>query len=164
MPTDIKIIIESLRKKIREHDYKYYVITEPAVSDEEYDKLVKKLEKLEAEHPELITPDSPTQRVGKDLTKRIDELMKLYMQPEDLKGIHGSSQYLTSALGRANNLLRRSVGPAGENAMNAVRHAQNELQEVLDEVNAFVEVDWVAYKNEIGKIEIDLFKEVEKVD
>ena len=69
MPSDIKIKIESLRKKIREHDYKYYVLTEPAVSDEEYDKLVKKLEKLEAEHPNLITPDSPTQRVGKDLTK-----------------------------------------------------------------------------------------------
>lgn len=69
MATDIKTIIESLRKKIREHDYKYYILTEPAVSDEEYDKLVKKLENLELEHPELITPDSPTQRVGKDLTK-----------------------------------------------------------------------------------------------
>ncbi len=72
MPPDIKIKIESLRKKIREHDYKYYVLTEPAVSDEEYDKLVKKLEKLEAEHPNLITPDSPTQRVGKDLTKNFN--------------------------------------------------------------------------------------------
>jgi DNA ligase (NAD+) len=69
MPSDIKIKIKSLRKKIREHDYKYYVLTEPAVSDEEYDKLIKELEKLEAEHPELIIPDSPTQRVGKDLTK-----------------------------------------------------------------------------------------------
>jgi len=69
MPSDIKIQIESIRKKIREHDYKYYVLTEPSVSDEEYDKLVKKLEKLEAEHPELITSYSPTQRVGKDLTK-----------------------------------------------------------------------------------------------
>jgi DNA ligase (NAD+) len=69
MPSDIKIKIESLRKKIRENDYKYYVLAEPSVSDEEYDKLVKKLENLEAEHPGLITTDSPTQRVGKDLTK-----------------------------------------------------------------------------------------------
>ena len=69
MPSDIKIQSESLRKKIREHDYKYYVLAEPSVSDEKYDKLLKKLEKLEAEHPKLITPDSPTQRVGKDLTK-----------------------------------------------------------------------------------------------
>ena len=44
-------------------------LAEPSISDEEYDKLVKKLEKLEAENPKLITPDSPTQRVGKDLTK-----------------------------------------------------------------------------------------------
>jgi DNA ligase (NAD+) len=61
--------IESLREKIREHDYKYYVLTQPVVSDKEYDDLVKKLEKLEKENPHLITPDSPTQRVSNDLTK-----------------------------------------------------------------------------------------------
>jgi len=61
--------IEELRELIREHDYKYYVLAEPSVSDEEYDKLVKKLEKREQENPHLITSDSPTQRVGKDLTK-----------------------------------------------------------------------------------------------
>ncbi len=61
--------IENLREKIREHDYKYYVLAEPSISDQEYDKLIKELEKLEEEHPEFITPDSPTQRVGKDLTK-----------------------------------------------------------------------------------------------
>jgi DNA ligase (NAD+) len=61
--------IEQLRELIREHDYKYYVLTEPSISDNEYDDLIKELEKLEAENPHLITPDSPTQRVGKDLTK-----------------------------------------------------------------------------------------------
>ena len=61
--------IENLRDKIREHDYKYFVLAEPSISDQEYDKLIKELEKLEKEHPEFITPDSPTQRVGKDLTK-----------------------------------------------------------------------------------------------
>ena len=61
--------IEELREKIRENDYKYYVLAEPSISDEEYDRLVKDLEKLEAENPHLVTPDSPTQRVGKDLTK-----------------------------------------------------------------------------------------------
>ncbi|MEJ2614647.1 MAG: NAD-dependent DNA ligase LigA [Ignavibacteriaceae bacterium] len=61
--------IENLREQIREHDYKYYVLADPSVSDEEYDKLIKDLEKLEKENPNLITPDSPTQRVGKDLTK-----------------------------------------------------------------------------------------------
>lgn len=62
--------IEQLREQIRDHDYKYYVLTEPAISDEEYDKLLKELEKLEYENPDLVTPDSPTQRVAKDLTKQ----------------------------------------------------------------------------------------------
>ena len=61
--------IERLREKIREHDYKYYVLAEPSISDEEYDKLMSELEKLEKKNTNLITPDSPTQRVGKDLTK-----------------------------------------------------------------------------------------------
>ena len=69
MSSTLEKKIEELRKEIREHDYKYYVLTEPSVSDEYYDKLVKELEKLENDNPHLITPDSPTQRVGKDLTK-----------------------------------------------------------------------------------------------
>jgi len=69
MPGKIEKEIEELRELIREHDHMYYVLSEPVISDEEYDKLIKKLEKLEAENPTLITPDSPTQRVGKDLTK-----------------------------------------------------------------------------------------------
>ncbi len=69
MPSAIEKKIEALREQIREHDYKYYVLAQPAISDREYDKLINKLEALEAEHPELITPDSPTQRVGSDLTK-----------------------------------------------------------------------------------------------
>ncbi len=63
-----KKIIE-LRRLINENDYKYYVLAEPAISDKQYDELVKELENLENENPQLITPDSPTQRVGKDLTK-----------------------------------------------------------------------------------------------
>ncbi len=69
MNSDIEKEIAKLREIIHEHDYRYYVLAEPTISDEEYDSLVKKLEKLEAENPHLITPDSPTQRVGKDLTK-----------------------------------------------------------------------------------------------
>ncbi|MGB5286929.1 MAG: NAD-dependent DNA ligase LigA, partial [Ignavibacteriaceae bacterium] len=61
--------IGSLREQIRRYDYDYYILAQPTISDEKYDKLLKELEKLEAENPELITPDSPTQRVGSDLTK-----------------------------------------------------------------------------------------------
>ncbi len=58
-----------LRKEIDHHNYRYYVLADPEISDREYDELYKKLEKLEREHPELVTPDSPTQRVGDILTK-----------------------------------------------------------------------------------------------
>ncbi len=58
-----------LRDVLRFHEYRYYVLDEPLVSDYEYDQLFKCLEKLEAEHPDLITPTSPTQRVAKGLTK-----------------------------------------------------------------------------------------------
>src|SRR5215471_8225870 len=56
--------IESLRDEIRHHEYRYYVLDDPEISDVEFDRLMNELKKLEAEHPELITRDSPTQRVG----------------------------------------------------------------------------------------------------
>lgn len=56
--------IEKLREEIREHDRKYYVNAQPSISDQEYDRLLDRLKQLESEHPESITPDSPTQRVG----------------------------------------------------------------------------------------------------
>ena len=56
--------IEKLRDEIRHHDELYYVQDSPEITDREYDQLLETLQKLEAEHPELITPDSPTQRVG----------------------------------------------------------------------------------------------------
>jgi DNA ligase (NAD+) len=61
---DVEQKIETLREKIRHHEYRYFVLDEPEISDFDFDKLVEQLKKLEAEHPELITPDSPTQRVG----------------------------------------------------------------------------------------------------
>jgi len=69
MSKQVEKRIEELREQIREHDYKYYVLFEPTINDQEYDLLIKELEKLEDENPDFITPDSPTQRVGKDLTK-----------------------------------------------------------------------------------------------
>lgn len=56
--------IETLREKIRHHEYLYYVLDQPEISDPEFDRLMQQLKDLEAQHPSLITPDSPTQRVG----------------------------------------------------------------------------------------------------
>jgi DNA ligase (NAD+) len=56
--------VAELRQLIAEHEYRYYVLDDPVISDAEFDKLFRKLQQLEAQYPELITPDSPTQRVG----------------------------------------------------------------------------------------------------
>ncbi len=61
---DIQTDIDSLRDEIRRHEYRYYVLDDPEISDAEFDRLMNELKKLEAAHPELITSDSPTQRVG----------------------------------------------------------------------------------------------------
>ena len=55
---------EALAQELREHDYRYYVLDDPTITDAEYDRLRRELESLEQQYPELITPDSPTQRVG----------------------------------------------------------------------------------------------------
>ena len=60
----IKDQLNKLRQAINEHNYRYYMLDDPSVSDAKYDSLFQELKKLEAAHPELITPDSPTQRVG----------------------------------------------------------------------------------------------------
>lgn len=64
MAADVAAEIARLRELIRYHDYRYYVLAAPEISDLEYDRLMQRLQALEAEHPELVTPDSPTQRVG----------------------------------------------------------------------------------------------------
>ena len=56
--------LETLREKIRHHEYRYYVLDDPEISDADFDKLMNELKRLEAEHPALVTRDSPTQRVG----------------------------------------------------------------------------------------------------
>ena len=61
--------VEALCKELREHDYRYYVLAEPTISDEQYDKLMRELQGLEQAYPELRSPDSPTQRVGGEPTK-----------------------------------------------------------------------------------------------
>ena len=61
---EIEERVRQLREEIEYHNYRYYVLDDPVISDAEYDELMQKLQRLEEQHPELITPDSPTQRVG----------------------------------------------------------------------------------------------------
>uniref|UniRef100_A0A7C4GGJ5 DNA ligase n=1 Tax=Fervidobacterium thailandense TaxID=1008305 RepID=A0A7C4GGJ5_9BACT len=64
VPEKVRQEVEKLRKEIEYHNYRYYVLASPVISDEEYDRLMKRLMELEEKYPELRTPDSPTQRVG----------------------------------------------------------------------------------------------------
>ncbi len=86
-------LAEKLRRVIRYHDYKYYVQASPVISDYQYDKLFHALEALEETHPEIVTPDSPTQRIAPAFTgefekvKHLAEMISLEntYSPEDLK-------------------------------------------------------------------------------
>ena len=66
--------VQQLREEIDRHNYRYHVLDDPVVSDAHYDDLMKQLSELEAEHPELVTPDSPTQRVGAAPLEGFDEV------------------------------------------------------------------------------------------
>src|SRR5580692_9319618 len=63
-PDDPRKEAENLREAIRHHEHQYYVLDAPEISDAEYDALMRQLQAIETEHPELATPDSPTRRVG----------------------------------------------------------------------------------------------------
>lgn len=72
---EIQKKIEELREKIEYHNYRYYVLDSPEISDYEYDLLLRELERLEKENPEFITPDSPTQRIGGEPLKKFENFV-----------------------------------------------------------------------------------------
>lgn len=74
MEDKIKKQYKLLKEELLKHNYKYYIEASPEISDREYDKLYKELEKLEQNHPELIEIDSPTQRVGNEITKKFNKI------------------------------------------------------------------------------------------
>ena len=74
VPDKIKKEIEQLRKKLRYNNYRYYVLNQPEISDYEFDRLMKKLQDLEGQYPELQDPNSPTQRVGGKPVKEFDNV------------------------------------------------------------------------------------------
>ena len=75
MDANIKEQIEQLRRVLNEHNHNYYVLNSPTISDKEFDELLRKLQDLEAAHPELYDPYSPTQRVGSDITQGFKQVV-----------------------------------------------------------------------------------------
>jgi DNA ligase (NAD+) len=147
---DIEKKIEAFRDKIRHHEYRYYVLDDPEISDAEFDQLMIQLKKLEAEHPSLITPDSPTQRVGGkpregvvkaahsspmlslDNTYSVDELRNWERRVHDLSGrkdidyvcelkLDGMSLALLYENGRLVRGITRGDGTIGEDVTLNVR-------------------------------------------
>ena len=70
--------IEQLRKELHEHNYRYYVLNQPTIGDQEFDFLMHELQDLEAKHPEMADPNSPTQRVGSDLNEEFRQVEHKY--------------------------------------------------------------------------------------
>ena len=70
--------IEQLRRELHEHNYRYYVLNQPTISDQDFDFLMHELQDLEMRHPELADPNSPTQRVGSDLNKEFRQVAHKY--------------------------------------------------------------------------------------
>jgi DNA ligase (NAD+) len=72
--TDLEKRAGALREQLHLHSYRYYVLSDPIITDAEYDALFNELKQLEADHPELTTPDSPTQRAGNDLSTDFEKV------------------------------------------------------------------------------------------
>ena len=70
--------IAQLRSELHRHNHSYYVLNMPEISDFEFDRLMRELQDLEAEHPEFYDPSSPTQRVGSDLTSEFVQVAHRY--------------------------------------------------------------------------------------
>ena len=147
---DMEKKIEALRDQIRHHEYRYFVLDDPEISDAEFDRLMNQLKKLEAEHPELITPDSPTQRVGGkpregvvkaahsspmlslDNTYNVDDLRNWERRVHELSGrkdidyvcelkLDGMSLALVYESGRLVRGITRGDGTVGEDVTLNVR-------------------------------------------
>ena len=74
LPTDLSARMEELRSLIRYHQHRYYILDDTEISDQEFDVLFQELQRLEAEHPELRSDDSPTQRVGGYVAEKFEKV------------------------------------------------------------------------------------------
>jgi len=135
--------IRSLREKIREHEYKYFVLDDPSISDAEFDQLMQKLIKLEADFPELITEDSPTQRVGGEV---LDEFEKVEHSAAMLS--------LDNAFGAAelrdfDQRIKKNLN--GEDYQYVVEHKIDGLSAVMRYSNGSFELGATRGNGEVGE-------------
>jgi DNA ligase (NAD+) len=104
-PAKVAERAEQLRAELREHGRRYYVLDDPIIGDDEYDKLLDELRGIEAEHPELLTPDSPTQRTGGEPLDKLDKVT--HLQPMLSLANARSEEELRAWIDRMRNHLAR---------------------------------------------------------
>jgi DNA ligase (NAD+) len=104
-PADVVARAEQLRAELREHGRRYYVLDDPIIGDDEYDKLLDELRAIEAEHPGVLTPDSPTQRTGGEPLDRLDKVA--HLQPMLSLANARSEEELRAWIDRMRNHLAR---------------------------------------------------------
>ncbi|MEL7587700.1 MAG: NAD-dependent DNA ligase LigA [Prolixibacteraceae bacterium] len=104
----VKQQIESLRKELEEYNYQYYVLSNPTISDYEFDMKLKELEKLERENPAFFDPNSPTQRVGSDINQEFIQVKHLYPM------LSLSNSYSEQELIEFDNRIKRQINTAYE--------------------------------------------------
>ena len=103
---DYKKRVEDLRSEINQHNYRYYILDDPAVADAEYDRLMRELQSLEKQHPEIVSADSPTQRVGHQPVAGFGEV--IHLQPMLSLGNAFSDEELQDFDTRVRDRLNRS--------------------------------------------------------
>src|SRR3954453_21979261 len=104
-PAEVVARAEELRAELREHGRRYYVLDDPIIGDDQYDALLDELRAIEAEHPELLTPDSPTQRTGGEPLDRLDKVT--HLQPMLSLANARSEEELRAWIDRMRNHLAR---------------------------------------------------------
>jgi DNA ligase (NAD+) len=108
-PADVAERAEELRAELREHGRRYYVLDDPIIGDDEYDALLDELRAIEGAHPELLTPDSPTQRTGGEPLDRLDKVT--HLQPMLSLANARSEDELRGWIDRKrNHLAREGIG------------------------------------------------------
>lgn len=105
---EARLRIETLRKEIEEHNYRYYILSEPVITDYDFDMLMKELERLEKEFPEFHDPLSPTERVGSDKTSEFKQVRHRYPM------LSLSNVYSTGELLDFDQRVRKETGPEVE--------------------------------------------------
>jgi DNA ligase (NAD+) len=106
--SQVKERMDTLVRELNQHNYNYYVLAQPTISDHEFDHLLKELENLEKEHPELQDPDSPTQRVGGDITKEFETVRHRWPM------LSLGNTYSEEDLKDFDERIRKAIGPAFE--------------------------------------------------